>query len=141
MCLGGLLTIAQTCRERKPPGLDPLVVLVPRRRRPARSHRLTLVPVVVVPRARAHRFMVARDHLLPVLIRRGLRAGRRLSSRAETSVSPARLPLRTRRAEDDASSLCMYRYDVSSLCMLCMDTYAMYGYNVSSSYAMYGYDV
>src|SRR4051812_48400446 len=89
MCLGGLLTIAQTCRERKPPGLDPLIVLLPPRRRPARSHRCTLVPVVVVPRARARWFMVARDHLLPVLIRRRLRAVSRLSSRAETSVSPA----------------------------------------------------
>src|SRR4051812_21463268 len=101
MCLGGLLTIAQTCRECKPPGLDPLVVLLPPRRRPARSHWCTLVPVVVVPRARARWFMVARDHLLPALIQRRLRAVSRLSSRAETSVSPARLPLRTRRAEDD----------------------------------------
>src|SRR3954471_3952331 len=104
MCLGVLLTIAQTCRERKPPGLDPLVVLVPRRRRPARSHRCTLVPVVVVPRTRALRFMVARDHLLPLLIRRRLRIVSRLCSRAETSVSPARLPFRTRRAENDATS-------------------------------------
>src|SRR4051812_10644581 len=31
-----LLTIAQTCRERKPLGLDSLVVLLPPRRRPAR---------------------------------------------------------------------------------------------------------